>query len=129
MTEGVAMFDPETVISTLHELRAIGMEVAVDDFGTGFSSLSYLHRLPINRLKIDRSFVRDMASSDSGGATIADMVVKLGQSLGLSVIAEGAETEPQVEMLRNIGCELAQGFLYSRPVNAEAFGKWLAERA
>jgi diguanylate cyclase (GGDEF)-like protein len=129
ITEGVAMFDPETVISTLHELRAIGMEVAVDDFGTGFSSLSYLHRLPINRLKIDRSFVRDMASSDSGGATIADMVVKLGQSLGLSVIAEGAETEPQVEMLRNIGCELAQGFLYSRPVNAEAFGKWLAERA
>jgi EAL domain-containing protein (putative c-di-GMP-specific phosphodiesterase class I) len=128
ITEGVAMFDPETVISTLTELRALGMEIAVDDFGTGFSSLSYLHRLPINRLKIDRSFIRDMETSGSGGATIADMVVKLGQSLGLSVIAEGAETPAQIQMLRDIGCELAQGFLYSRPLNAETFGKWLAER-
>jgi diguanylate cyclase (GGDEF)-like protein len=128
ITEGVAMFDPETVIATLTELRALGIEIAVDDFGTGFSSLSYLHRLPINRLKIDRSFIRDMESSGSGGATIADMVVKLGQSLGLSVIAEGTETAYQVEMLRNIGCELAQGYLYSRPVNAEAFGKWLSIR-
>ena len=128
ITEGVAMLDPETVISTLTDLRALGMEIAVDDFGTGFSSLSYLHRLPINRLKIDRSFIRDMETSGSGGATIADMVVKLGQSLGLSVIAEGAETPAQIQMLRDIGCELAQGYLYSRPLNAEAFGKWLAER-
>lgn len=128
ITEGVAMFDPETVIATLTGLRALGVEIAVDDFGTGFSSLSYLHRLPINRLKIDRSFVHDMESSGNGGATIADMVVKLGQSLGLSVIAEGAETEYQVEILRSIGCELAQGYLYSRPVDAETFGKWLAQR-
>ncbi|MBA3998244.1 MAG: hypothetical protein C0466_13915 [Candidatus Accumulibacter sp.] len=125
ITEGVAMLDAETVISTLREVRALGAEVAVDDFGTGFSSLSYLHRLPLNRLKIDRSFVNDMGRPGNSGTGIADMVVKLGQSLGLSVIAEGVETEAQAELLRGIGCELAQGYLYARPMAAGAFRDWL----
>lgn len=125
ITEGVAMLDAETVISTLREVRALGAEVAVDDFGTGFSSLSYLHRLPLNRLKIDRSFVNDMDRPGNSGTGIADMVVKLGQSLGLSVIAEGVETEAQAELLRGIGCELAQGYLYARPMAAGAFRDWL----
>ena len=125
ITEGVAMLDAETVISTLREVRALGAEVAVDDFGTGFSSLSYLHRLPLNRLKIDRSFVNDMDRPGNSGTGIADMVVKLGQSLGLLVIAEGVETEAQAELLRGIGCELAQGYLYARPMAAGAFRDWL----
>jgi EAL domain-containing protein (putative c-di-GMP-specific phosphodiesterase class I) len=129
ITEGVAMLDTEMTISILRELKALGVEIAVDDFGTGFSSLSYLHRLPLNRLKIDRSFVHDMTTGDGSGATIADMVVKLGQSLGLSVIAEGVETEAQAEMLRSKGCELAQGYLYSRPVDADTFRDWFVARS
>lgn len=129
ITEGVAMLDTEMTISILRELKALGVEIAVDDFGTGFSSLSYLHRLPLNRLKIDRSFVHDMTTGDGSGATIADMVVKLGQSLGLSVIAEGVETEAQAEMLRSKGCELAQGYLYSRPVDADTFCDWFVARS
>ncbi|MDA0189715.1 MAG: EAL domain-containing protein [Proteobacteria bacterium] len=125
ITEGVAMFDADTVIATLRELRALGAEIAVDDFGTGFSSLSYLQRLPLNRLKIDRSFVSAMTLPDGCGTRIADMVVKLAQALGLSVVAEGVETEAQAALLHNIGCEQAQGYLYARPMDAEGFRAWL----
>jgi diguanylate cyclase (GGDEF)-like protein len=124
ITESVAMLDAETVIGILTELKAMGIQIAIDDFGTGFSSLAYLHRLPIDRLKIDRAFVRDLGTSRGTGASIAQTVIRLGQSLGLSIIAEGIETEEQAQMLMDLGCPLAQGFLYSKPVDSSAFIAW-----
>ncbi len=124
ITESVAMLEADTVIGILSELKEMGIQIAIDDFGTGFSSLAYLHRLPIDRLKIDRAFVRDLDSKSGSGASIAQTVIGLGRSLGLSVIAEGVETEAQAKLLMDLGCPLAQGFLYSRPVDAEAFLAW-----
>ncbi|MFA7292559.1 MAG: EAL domain-containing protein [Rhodocyclaceae bacterium] len=128
ITESVAMMEAETVISILAELKAMGIHIAIDDFGTGFSSLAYLHRLPIDRLKIDRTFVRDLDAHRGSGASIAQTIIRLGQSLGLSVIAEGIETEEQAQLLMNLGCPLAQGFLYSRPVDSAAFLAWCRAR-
>jgi len=129
ITESVAMLDAETVIGILSELKAIGVQIAIDDFGTGFSSLSYLHRLPIDRLKIDRAFVRDIDTQSGSGANIAQTVIGLGKSLGLSVIAEGVETEAQANLLAELGCPLAQGFLYSKPMTADAFLDWTRSRS
>ena len=128
ITESVAMLDAETVIAILTELKAMGIQIAIDDFGTGFSSLAYLHRLPIDRLKIDRAFVRDLGSARASGASIAQTVIGLGQSLGLSIIAEGIETEDQAQLLAALGCPLAQGFLYSRPVDSATFMAWWKAR-
>jgi len=124
ITESVAMLDEETVVRTLEELKLLGFQIAIDDFGTGFSSLSYLHRLPIDRLKIDRSFVREVDSRTKHGASIAQTVIRLGQSLGLSVLAEGIETEAQAQLLMDLGCPQAQGFLYSPPIDSAAFVAW-----
>lgn len=128
ITESVAMLDAEMVISTLQELKTMGIQVAIDDFGTGFSSLSYLHRLPIDRLKIDRAFVRDLGSARASGASIAQTIIRLGQSLGLQIIAEGIETEEQAQLLVDLGCPFAQGFLYSRPVDSASFINWWHQR-
>lgn len=128
ITESVAMLEADTVIGILAELKAMGIQIAIDDFGTGFSSLAYLHRLPIDRLKIDRTFVRDLDANGSSGASIAQTVIGLGRSLGLSVIAEGVETEAQARLLMEMGCPLAQGFLYSRPVDAHSFLDWARAR-
>lgn len=129
ITESVAMMEADTVISILSELKAMGIQIAIDDFGTGFSSLSYLHRLPIDRIKIDRAFVRDLDAHKGSGASIAQTVIRLGQSLGLSVIAEGIETEEQAQLLMDLGCPLAQGFLYSRPVDSDGFIAWCRARS
>ncbi|MBW7900117.1 MAG: EAL domain-containing protein [Rhodocyclaceae bacterium] len=129
ITESVAMLEADTVIGILSELKEIGIQIAIDDFGTGFSSLAYLHRLPIDRLKIDRAFVRDLDSRSGSGASIAQTVIGLGRSLGLSVIAEGVETEAQAKLLMDLGCPLAQGFLYSRPVAPDAFLAWVQARS
>ncbi len=128
ITESVAMLEAETVIGILTEVKQMGIQVAIDDFGTGFSSLAYLHRLPIDRLKIDRAFVRDLDSRSGSGASIAQTVIGLGRSLGLSVIAEGVETEAQAKLLMDLGCPLAQGFLYARPMDAESFVAWTKAR-
>ncbi len=128
ITESVAMMEADTVIAILDELKQMGIQIAIDDFGTGFSSLSYLHRLPIDRLKIDRAFVRDLHSQQGSGASIAQTVIRLGQSLGLSIIAEGIETEEQAQLLMDLGCPLAQGFLYSKPVDSKAFVAWCQSR-
>ncbi|MDQ5942175.1 MAG: diguanylate cyclase [Pseudomonadota bacterium] len=128
ITESVAMMEADTVIAILTELKQMGIQIAIDDFGTGFSSLAYLHRLPIDRLKIDRAFVRDLDSQQGSGASIAQTVIRLGQSLGLSIIAEGIETKEQAQLLMDLGCPLAQGFLYSKPVDSKAFVAWCQSR-
>ena len=102
----------------VEDLSASGAELSIDDFGTGYSSLSYLTRLPVRRLKIDRSFISDLESRPEA-VTVAASIVSLAGNLGLSVVAEGVETTEQRELLLSLGCRLAQGYLFSRPVPAD----------
>jgi diguanylate cyclase (GGDEF)-like protein len=123
LTESVVMHNPQLVIEMLHSLDRLGVRIAIDDFGTGYSSLSYLKRFPVDFLKIDQSFVSDLAN-DTDGVAIAQAIVSLGHALGLRVIAEGVETVAQRHLLCAMGCDEAQGYLFSRPLTAadmEAF--------
>ncbi|MCK7576719.1 MAG: EAL domain-containing protein [Chromatiales bacterium] len=120
ITENAAMHDVGRAIATLQQLRAIGVKLSVDDFGTGFSSLSYLKRFPIDKLKVDQSFVRNLPHDDNDAA-ITRAVIALGNSLRLKVIAEGVETAEQLAWLRASGCHEYQGFYYSRPLPPEEF--------
>ena len=114
------------ILADLHEqIKALGVSVAVDDFGTGYSSLSYLKRLPIDVIKIDRSFITD-AGGDLESAQFVRTIVTLGHALGLSLVAEGIETEAQLDLLRDCGCEMGQGYLFGRPMPAEDFRLWLS---
>lgn len=115
ITEGAMMDDAEATIAKMAELRALGLHLAIDDFGTGYSSLAYLKRFPINRLKIDRAFVRDLGQ-DEGGAAIVQAMIQLSHSLGLTVVAEGVEDAGQEACLRGWQCDVMQGFGYARPV-------------
>jgi diguanylate cyclase (GGDEF)-like protein len=117
ITESAMMKEPEKLVGTLRALRERGSKVLIDDFGTGYSSLSYLGRLPVDILKIDRAFVRDMLGS-GGHSPIVEAVIDMARRLKLSTVAEGVETLEQAALLRNAGCEFAQGYLYSRPVSA-----------
>jgi EAL domain-containing protein (putative c-di-GMP-specific phosphodiesterase class I) len=125
ITESVLMEDVESAVATLEELRSLGIKLWVDDFGTGYSSLAYLRRLPIHGLKIDRSFVAGLAKGAEDSA-IAAGVVSLAHSLGLVALAEGVETTEQLEMLRDLGCDLAQGYYWSRPLPSTELAPWLA---
>jgi len=115
ITEGAMMDDAEATIAKMAELRALGLHLAIDDFGTGYSSLAYLKRFPINRLKIDRAFVRDLGQ-DAGGAAIVQAMIQLSHSLGMTVVAEGVEDAAQEACLRDWQCDVMQGFGYARPV-------------
>ena len=115
LTESVIMVAPEIAIDTMQRLDALGVSIAVDDFGTGYSSLAYLKRLPIDRLKIDRSFVSDLGR-DKDDEAICATIIQLARSLGLSTVAEGVETQQQLEWLRARGCDEVQGFLLGRPL-------------
>jgi diguanylate cyclase (GGDEF)-like protein len=124
ITESVAMTNATDVEAKLHALKALGVTIAIDDFGTGFSSLSYLDRLPIDRLKIDRSFVNNIGNG-ADGARIAEMIIGLGHKLDLTIIAEGIESEEQRTLLAELGCHEAQGFLFAKPLAADTLGQWL----
>jgi EAL domain-containing protein (putative c-di-GMP-specific phosphodiesterase class I) len=119
VTEGALLEQPEEVQACLGRLRDAGVLTLLDDFGTGYSSLSYLHRFPLHGLKIDRSFVAELRSGESGGSTAIVRAIRLlADSLGLEVIAEGIETEAQRYQLRLLGLSIGQGYLFSRPVSA-----------
>ncbi len=121
ITESVLMEDAPSTIDTLGELKALGVGIAVDDFGTGYSSLAYLRRFPVDYLKVDRSFVADLGEAPDDTVLVSG-IVDLAHALGLSVVAEGVETEGQLGMLRGMGCELAQGFHFARPMPGEEAG-------
>ena len=126
ITESMLMSDPERALATVTRLSALGVRLSVDDFGTGYSSLANLRRLPIDELKIDRSFVTPMLSDESD-LIIVRSTINLGHDLGLKIIAEGVEDEGTLARLGLLGCDLAQGFHVSRPLAAEAFADWVRE--
>ncbi len=117
LTEGTVMHDADVNLGTLSALHRMGIELSVDDFGTGYSSLSYLKRFPVSKLKIDRSFVRDL-EVDSDDRAIASTIVSMGRNLRLTVLAEGVETAEQLALLRTMDCDMAQGYYFSRPLAA-----------
>ena len=128
ITESMAMEEPALLVEKLAQVKRTGVSIAIDDFGTGFSSLSHLQRLQVDRLKIDRTFVTEITGS-ARGSSIAEMVIQLGRNLGLSVIAEGVEDEREAQILRNLGCPLAQGYLFARPLSPQALLAWLDDQA
>jgi EAL domain-containing protein (putative c-di-GMP-specific phosphodiesterase class I) len=126
MTESVLMTDTEENLAQLVRLKALGLTLAIDDFGTGYSSLAYLRRFPVDTLKIDRSFVERLGEQ-TDDAALADTIIQLGQSLGMTTVAEGIEEYGQLAALRQMGCDFAQGFYFSRPVPAAEAGRLLME--
>ena len=128
LTESLFVSNVDEIIVKMTTLKAIGVRFSLDDFGTGYSSLSYLKRLPLDQLKIDQSFVRDLLT-DANDVAIARTIVGLAESLGLSVIAEGVETEGQRQCLAQQGCFAYQGFLFSKPVPIEAFERLVLANA
>jgi len=125
ITESILMHDREAAVQVLSALRERHIGISVDDFGTGYSSLGYLQRFPVDEIKIDRSFVIDV-DSKAGNQALVSAIVGLGRALGLSVVAEGVETDAQAARLRQLGCDVLQGFLYARPMPAEQFEGYAA---
>jgi EAL domain-containing protein (putative c-di-GMP-specific phosphodiesterase class I) len=119
ITESVIMQDVDHSIDSLLAIRALGVTIAIDDFGTGFSSLNYLAKLPVDTLKIDRSFV-EMVSA-KGGPTLVSVIINLAHALKLNTVAEGVETEEQLRHLRSLACDEMQGYLFGKPVPVESF--------
>jgi diguanylate cyclase (GGDEF)-like protein len=128
ITESVLMDDPERATVALAELRGMGIAIAVDDFGTGYSSLSYLQRFPVDVLKIDRAFIEPLNRSEPASTALVGTIIGLARTMGLDVVAEGIERPDQLDRLVELGCSMGQGFLMSRPLDAEAATAFLAAR-
>jgi EAL domain-containing protein (putative c-di-GMP-specific phosphodiesterase class I) len=122
ITEAVLLQNNEPTLATLHQLRDLGVRIAMDDFGTGYSSLSYLRSFPFDKIKIDRSFINDIANKDESGA-IVQAVTSLATRLRMATTAEGVETQEQLKMIQALGCTEMQGYLYSRPVPVDDLGQ------
>ena len=133
LTESVVADDLDATIEKMHELRKLGVRFALDDFGTGYSSLSYLKRLPIDTLKIDRSFVMDIDAQEAsapGGkrpAVLIETIIAMAHQLDMQVLAEGVETEAQRAHLQQAGCDIFQGYYFSRPLASEQLQAWALE--
>jgi EAL domain-containing protein (putative c-di-GMP-specific phosphodiesterase class I) len=125
VTESMLMHSVDATLDTLSRLKDMGVRLAIDDFGTGYSSLSYLKRFPLDTLKIDRSFIKDLPR-DAEDAAIAKAIIAMAHSLKLAVVAEGVEAAEQLAFLQQHGCDVVQGYLFSRPVSAEEFAALLA---
>ncbi len=126
LTESIIMHSARESIATLHELKAMGLTLSVDDFGTGYSSLSYLKQFPLDSLKIDRSFIEDLVNQPDDAA-ITTAIIAMAHSLNLQVVAEGVTSEQQLDFLRHLNCEMVQGFLFSKPLPAEEFMRYLQQ--
>jgi diguanylate cyclase (GGDEF)-like protein len=125
ITESLLLDGRDEVRAVLEELSSLGITIAIDDFGTGYSALSYLTRFPVQILKIDRAFIKELPSLRGNAEQLVKAIVSLGQSLNMALVAEGVETPEQAAYLSGLGCELVQGFLYGRPVKQAAFGQWV----
>jgi len=128
LTESMLMTDAESAVETLRRIKARGIRLALDDFGTGYSSLSYLKRFPLDALKIDRAFIRDVTENPDD-VSIVVAIINLARSLRLHVIAEGVETQEQLEFLRRHGCDEAQGYYIARPMDVAAISRVLGADA
>jgi EAL domain-containing protein (putative c-di-GMP-specific phosphodiesterase class I) len=126
LTESAMLANPKRTTAVLDDLSALGVRLSIDDFGTGYSSLAYLRNLPIDEIKIDRSFVTDMGS-EAADLAIVRCTIDLGLNLGLEIVAEGVETREVVEQLRALGCTSAQGYLFSPPLPPEELRTWVLE--
>ena len=128
ITETTLLQDREQTLSTLYQLRELGVRIAMDDFGTGYSSLSYLQSFPFDKIKIDRSFISDIADG-TGSLNIVRAVAAMAKGLGMSTTAEGVETTEQLEAVRSEGCGMVQGYLFSKPLPASEIERlYLADR-
>jgi diguanylate cyclase (GGDEF)-like protein len=127
VTEAAMMLEATRTLDVLRRIRTLGVNISIDDFGTGYSSLAYLSRLPVNEVKVDRTFVMDLTTP--GPRAIVEAVINLGKVFGLRVIAEGVKDEPTWTQLQSLGCDIAQGYYLSEPMSAEAFATWAARRA
>jgi EAL domain-containing protein (putative c-di-GMP-specific phosphodiesterase class I) len=125
LTEGMLLGDEDELVKTLRALKSLGVQLAIDDFGTGHSSLMSLKRFPIDKLKIDRSFVRDIPA-DPDDVAIVSAIIDLAKNMGVTSIAEGVDRVDQLQFLARRGCEEMQGYLMSRPLPADRFAAWLS---
>jgi len=126
ITETALMKNMESGIDTLEQIKALGIMVAIDDFGTGYSSLSQLKNLPTDTLKIDREFIKDITESEDN-LVITEVIISVGHKMGLTVIAEGVETNEQLDIITNMKCDMAQGYYFSKPVDLEALHSYLID--
>lgn len=127
VTEGAMMVNPKKSIATLNKLRECGFRLSMDDFGTGYSSMSYLKDLPIHELKIDKSFVMNMLDN-KGDEGIVRSIINLSHNFGLSVVAEGVESGPMLDLLTELGCDYGQGFYIGKPMPKDSLLEWIIER-
>jgi EAL domain-containing protein (putative c-di-GMP-specific phosphodiesterase class I) len=127
ITESAVMKDPAYALRILRDLKNRGVMLAIDDYGTGYSSLAHLKRMPVDELKIDKSFVLNLREAMSDDVVIVRSTIELGHNMGLRVIAEGVENAESWEILKELGCDMAQGYYVSKPLPNEEFRRWVAE--